>query len=444
MGALKASKTGARAKTSKGVKVSHVRPKSPTAKAGLVAGDIITEVNGQKVTDFLDVFVSAFEESLALKVRRAGKEKTLKVKRVKGQSLGAEVESGKPRVCSNKCVFCFVDQMPKGLRKDLYIKDEDYRFSFLHGNYLTLTNLTPKDEQRIVDMHLWPLYVSVHSTDEIVRARLLGKKPGEDVLAVLDRLGSQGIGFHTQIVVVPGINDGVKLGRTLADLCSRHDFILSVSVVPVGLTCHRDGLPPLKMVNSALASEIVGVVQKFQDEMRRVTWRGVAYAADELFLLAGLDIPPGSYYDDYPQTDNGVGLMRMLLDSAEGLRLPAALKGKRIAAISGALAAPHIEKALAPLTGRGLKVDVIAAANRLFGPMVTVSGLLSGKDMLEAIPADGQYDAVLLPPNVLNADGVTLDEMTVKDMAGKTGIPVVVGDYDLKETLKRLKNELAG
>lgn len=444
MGAPKVTGKGARATTSRGVRVGHVGRTTPAAKAGLKTGDIITEVNGKKVADFLDVFVAAFEDSLALKVRRQGKARSLEVKRVRGKSLGAELESGKPRTCNNKCVFCFVDQMPQGLRKELYVKDEDYRFSFLHGNYLTLTNLKPGDEKRIVEMNLWPLYVSVHSTDEDVRARLMGKKPGEGILAILDRLGNQGIGFHTQIVVVPGINDGVKLGRTLADLCSRHDYILSVSVVPVGLTCHREGLPPLKMVNSALAGEIVNIVQKFQDEMRRTTWRGVVYAADELFLLAGLPIPPGSYYDDYPQTDNGVGLMRMLLDSAETIRLPAALKGKKVAFVTGALAAPHIEKVTSTLAKRGLKVDVLAAANRLFGPLVTVSGLLSGKDLIDAVPDSGSYDAVMLPPGVLNADGVTLDDMTLKDINDRLGLPVLVGDYDLKETLKRLKNEFTG
>jgi len=444
LGALKASGTSARARTSRGVKVSHVRPSSPAARAGLRTGDIITEVNGKKVIDFLDIFVAAFEEHLEIGVRRSGKDNCLKVKRVRGQSLGAELESGRPTVCGNNCVFCFVDQMPSGLREDLYFKDEDYRFSFLHGNYLTLTKLSPVDEKRIVELNLWPLYVSVHSTDEDVRARMMGRKPGEDILSILDRLGSEGIGFHTQIVVVPGMNDGVKLGRTLADLCSRHDYILSISVVPVGLTCHREGLPPLKMVDSALAAEIVTMVQKFQDEMRRATWRGVVYAADELFLIAGLDVPPGSYYDDYPQTDNGVGLMRMLLDSAEGLRLPAALKGKKVAFVTGALAAPNIEKITSLLSGRGLKVDVIAAANNLFGPMVTVSGLLPGGDMLDAVPGSCGYDAVVLPPNVLNADGVTLDDMTIKDMSDRLGLPVLVGDYDIKETLKRLKNELAG
>jgi putative radical SAM enzyme (TIGR03279 family) len=442
--APKVAGKGARARASRGVRVGNVGQKSPAAKAGLETGDIITQVNGKKVSDFLDVFVAAFEDRLALKVRRQGKARSLTVKRVKGQSLGAELESGKPGTCNNKCVFCFVDQMPKGLRKELYVKDEDYRFSFVHGNYLTLTNLTPDDEKRIVELNLWPLYVSVHSTDEDVRARLMGKKPGEGILAILDRLGSQGIGFHTQIVVVPGINDGVKLGRTLADLCSRHDYILSVSVVPVGLTCHRQKLPPLKMVNSALAGEIVNVVQKFQDEMRRTTWRGVVYAADELFLLAGLPIPPGSYYDDYPQTDNGVGLMRMLLDSAEKIRLPAVLKGKRVAFITGALAAPHIEEITPTLTKRGLKVDVLAAANTLFGPMVTVSGLLSAKDMIDAVPDPGGYDAVILPPAVLNADGFTLDDMTLQDLSDRLGLPVLVGDYDLKETLKRLKDEFTG
>jgi putative radical SAM enzyme (TIGR03279 family) len=444
LGAPKVAGKGARARTSRGVRVGRVEQKSPAAKAGLKTGDVIFEVNGRKVADFLDVFIAAFDDRLALKVRRQGKHKNLAVKRVKGQSLGAELESGKPRTCASNCVFCFVDQMPQGLRKELYVKDEDYRFSFLHGNYLTLSNLKPADEKRIVEMNLWPLYVSVHSTDEEVRSRMMGKKPGEGILPVLDRLGSRGIGFHTQIVVVPGMNDGVKLGRTLADLCSRHDYILSVSVVPVGLTCHRDGLPPLKMVNSALAGEIVNVVQKFQDEMRRTTWRGVVYAADELFLLAGLPIPPGPYYDDYPQTDNGVGLMRMLLDSAENIRLPAALKGKKVAFVTGALAAPHLEDIASTLVKRGLGVDVLAAANTLFGPMVTVSGLLSGKDMIDAVADPGGYDAVMLPPSVLNADGVTLDDMTLKDLSERLGVPVLAGDYDLKESLKRLKNEFTG
>jgi NifB/MoaA-like Fe-S oxidoreductase len=170
----------------------------------------------------------------------------------------------------------------------------------------------------------------------------------------------------------------------------------------------------------------------------------VVYAADELFLLAGLPIPPGSYYDDYPQTDNGVGLMRMLLDSAETIRVPAALKGKKVGFVTGALAAPHIEKVTSRLARREFKVDVIAAANRLFGPMVTVSGLLSGKDMIDAVPDPGDYDAVMLPPAVLNSAGVTLDDMNLKDMRDRLGLPVLVGDYDLKESLKRLKDEFTG
>jgi putative radical SAM enzyme (TIGR03279 family) len=442
--ALTVGNIRARVEASQGARVCLVNPGSPAHRAGLLRGDIITYVNGEQMQDFLDFYAAAFAENLKLRVIRGGSEREIKVRRSQGRNLGVEIDSGKPRLCNNKCIFCFVDQMPPGLRENLYVKDEDYRHSFLHGNYLTLTNLEPADEERIARMNLWPLYVSVHATDEEVRTRLLGRKPREGILSVIDRLGHAGARFHTQVVVIPGINDGATLKRSLLDLCQRRDYVQSISVVPVGITCHRHGLYPLKPVDSRLARAIIGLVNDLQIEMLSSTDTGFVYASDELFVLSGSEIPPGSWYDDYPQLDNGVGLLRTLLDSTETLRLPRSLRGKRVRFVTGVLAVPYIEKISGRLTRMGLEVEVVVAENTLFGPTVTVSGLLAGKDILEALSGVHGHDAIVLPPNVLNADGLTLDDMPICEMSRKLRSPVVMGDYDMRETISRLRDALSG
>jgi putative radical SAM enzyme (TIGR03279 family) len=422
----------------RGITVNRIRPQSPAARAGLLAGDVITRIDGEPVTDFLDLYAASLDRDYALRVHRSGGHHTLRIVRERFEDAGLGIDLGRPIPCTNRCVFCFVDQLPRGLRKQLYIKDEDYRLSFLHGNYMTLTNLTSRDERRIVSMHLSPLYVSVHSTDEAVRSRLLARESAEGILSILDRLGSQGIRFHTQIVVVPGLNDGEALRQAIKDLSLRSESVLSLSVVPVGLTNHRQGLKPLRPVAPEEAREIVGYVDDLNRQIRRSIGRGLVYASDELLLLAKSEIPPPAYYDDYPQIENGVGLVRRLMDSMRGLNIPGSLRGRRLVFVTGRLAQPFIERIENIFVAAGVAARTLAAENTLFGPMVTVSGLVSGRDIVEAVSQTPLSDLIVLPPNVVNEDGLTLDDMNLLGIEDAIGIPVIVGDYDMTETAKRI------
>jgi len=426
-----------------GVSIAAVRPRTPAHQAGLVAEDRVLRIDGAPTRDFLDFYLGSFAGTHRLQVMRQGRRLRVVVVREPGEDLGVDVSMGRLRPCGNRCIFCFVDQLPQGLRRELYFKDEDYRLSFLHGNYLTLTNLADADRRRIEAEHLSPLYVSVHATDPGVRARLLGRRSCEPVLDVLRRLGGRGIRFHTQVVVVPGYNDGEVLGRTLNDLVTLGPSVLSVSVVPVGLTAHRRGLAELRPVRRAAAALIVDAVARLNQRLRSTTGRGVVYASDEMFILAGRPIPGADYYDDYPQIENGVGLVRQLLDQLPALRVSSSLRAKRILLVTGLLARPFIEELAVKLRESGVRAKVKTVANSLLGRSVTVSGLLPGKAIIATLKAARGWDAALLPPDVVNSDGVTLDDVSASDMARITARPVVIGRYDLRRTIKALQAALA-
>ena len=425
-----------------GVVVTAVYEGSPAAGAGFKVGDKILDINGMPIDDFLDLYVASFDQSYVMKYERGGKAMTAEFEREPGQPLGIEVDLDKIHECHNNCVFCFFDQMPKGLRKELYFKDEDYRLSFLHGNYLALTNLTPADEERIVEQRLSPLYVSVHSTHPEVRERLLGNKPPEHVMDTIKRLGEKGIQFHTQIVVVPGYNSGDVLRETIEELVEMDDIILSVGVVPVGLTAHREGLTDLEPVDAELAKDVVRLVRGFNHRMRDRTGNGVVYAADELFIKAGMALPQSPYYDDYPQVENGIGMLRVLLDSAYDVIVPESLREKWITFVTGTLAKPYLVEIAGILRGKGMIANVLAPDNSLFGDIVTVSGLLPGKDVAALKPRLKGFDAVVLPPDMLNADGLTLDGMKVEDLEKELGLPVVPGSLDVGDILDELEEKL--
>jgi putative radical SAM enzyme (TIGR03279 family) len=401
-------------------------------------------IDGGPIGDFLDFYLGAFGREHELELERGDNLLKVHLVRPRGGDLGAEVTLEKLRPCNNHCVFCFVDQLPPGLRRELHFKDEDYRLSFLHGNYLTLTNLKPADEARIVSQHLSPLYISVHTTEERVRTRLLGRKPCEPVLAVLKRMGGAGIRFHVQIVVVPGYNDGPGLRSTLRDLARLGRTVLSVSVVPVGLTSHRRSLPRLAPVDRAAARAIVDHLARLNSKGRAGGGTGKVYASDEMIILARRAIPAAAYYDDFPQIENGVGLVRQLLDQLPHLRVPRSLRGRHLRLVTGHLARPFLEEVAAALGRRGLKIDVITVGNTLFGPSVTASGLLPGKAILAALTDLGGCDAVVLPPDVTNADRLTLDDVSISEMGRALRVPVVVARFRLVETLKEVAVLLEG
>ncbi len=427
-----------------GAVVAFVLKDSPAQRAGIQPGDRVVSVSGKPIKDFLDLYLSSFGDMQVLTLERNGVSRKVEIKRASGAETGLVLETGKPKQCTNKCIFCFIDQLGPGLRPELYVKDEDYRLSFLHGNYITLGNLTAEDEKRIFELRLSPLYVSVHATDPDVRDSLLGRKQREPILNVLDRFGKRGIRFHTQAVVVPGYNDGLVLERTIADLTSRHTYVLSLSIVPVGLTRHRLGLPKLRSLSTREARDIVELVARNHEAMRSEIGRGVVYASDEIFELASVPIPEADYYDDYPQLENGVGMLRVWLESLKHLKIPYALSGKHLVLVTGRASHRYIEDFAKILGDEGISCEVRALDNTLFGRSVTVSGLLSGRDILQALKGMNRYDAVVLPPNVINDSGLLIDDLTCDELERAIGVPVILGDYEADRTLEKIYERLHG
>jgi putative radical SAM enzyme (TIGR03279 family) len=347
------------------------------------------------------------------------------------EDLGLELEKMEPRVCGNKCLFCFIHQMPKGMRRSLYVKDEDYRYSFMFGNFITLTNLEEGDIERIRDQRLSPLYVSVHATEEDLRRRLLGNPRAPELIPLMRRLAGGGVRFHCQIVICPGINDGLVLERTVEDLARLGDSVLSVGVVPVGLTDHRKNLPRISAVGRNPAAETIRFVEGRREYFKRTRGVGFVYAADELYLKAGAPIPPSSYYDGFPQRENGIGIARLWLDGCKRNPLGArSMEGvEHVTVVTGVLAAPLVAEGMRYKLRRrpGLSVEVRPAPNRFFGRGVTVAGLLSGGDILSALSRRRREGIVCLPPDSLNRDGFLIDDMTVQELATRLGLEVRVG-----------------
>ena len=414
------------------MKVTQVNPSGPASKIHIRPGDTLLSVDGQPLRDRLDLVFADSSRGSALKlVDGAGKRRTVRIPAPLGDGIGMALEEMRPRLCGNKCVFCFIHQLPKGMRRSLYVKDEDYRYSFLFGNFLTLTNLTPGDIRRIIAQRLSPLYVSVHATDEDLRRRMLGVKQPPRLLPLMRRLAAGGIEFHCQIVICPGYNDGAILERTVRDLWHTGGAVRSVGIVPVGLTAHRAGLPKLRAVSRGEAIDIVRYVEDRQAGCRTERGIGFVYAADELYLKAGLPIPSWSSYDGFPQRENGVGIARLWLDACKRSPLGARTfaGARRATVVTGELAAPMVEAGLAAKLRRceGVSADVVAAPNRTFGGNVSVAGLLTGADMLSALSRERVGDVVCLPPDSVNRDGLTLDDMSLDDLAAELGGEVRLG-----------------
>ncbi|MCK5119051.1 MAG: DUF512 domain-containing protein [Candidatus Latescibacteria bacterium] len=428
------------------MKIIGVQTGSPAEQLGIRVGDSLERINGHPARDVLDVWFRMADESAILELRRDGEVFEVRIEEAEDRDLGLGFEEMTIRRCGNRCVFCFVDQLPPGMRPALYVKDEDVRLSFLHGGYVTLSDVSGEDIERIVEQRLSPLYISVHATDPQVRKRLLGRRGGVEVLATMQRLAAARIWMHTQIVLCPGINDGPELERTVRGLSDLFPHVRSIAVVPVGLTRHRDGLAPLKPVGRAEARRCIEQVTEWQEALLNRFGERLVYAADECYLAAGLEIPSAEDYEDFPQIENGVGMVRQFLDAfvAEEKRLPKGLKERlSLTLVTGRSAEGFLRRIVARLEQmRGLSVRVVAVKNRFFGESITVSGLLTGQDILVALERETVGDAVLLPPNCVNEDGLLLDDQTPEEMGQALGVPVEVGSYDLVESvLSLMSNE---
>ena len=431
-----------------GAVISAVQPNSKAARAGLVAGDRILRVNGQTVRDLIDLSFALTEEVIKLEVVKAtGETVRLRIKKTLDESMGFEFESAvfdQVRTCANKCLFCFVDQMPEGLRETLYVKDDDYRLSFLYGNFVTLTNLTPADFDRIRQYHLSPLYISVHTTDGELREKMVGIPRAAKIMQQLQDFADIGIEMHTQIVLCPGYNDGEVLTRTIRDLATLRPEVLSMAIVPVGLTRFRQACHPLRTFTPEEAAAIVNEVTAFQSEFREKTGCSFVYLSDEFYLRAGREVPPEEIYDGYPQLENGIGLIRSFLTDWEdaGGCPPntSALteSAKATVVISGTAFAPILSKLLQPLSST---VRVEAVVNEFFGSAINVSGLLTGRDIAADVRSLGiSPQQVIIPATTLRKnEQVFLDGMTLDELQQELSTPVRVatGAASLQELLGR-------
>jgi len=405
------------------LRIQAVKQDSPAERAGLRRGDVVLSVGPDLVRDVIDFMFHSSADSIELRGKRQSGAFSVRVRRNGSGTFGIDFEPMKPRTCPNKCVFCFVDQLPPGLRASLYVKDEDYRFSFLHGNYITMTNLRHSDLDRIIRQRLSPLYVSVHSTDPDVRARMLGLRGSTDILPRLEALKRGGIHVHAQVVLCPGLNDGTHLAKTVRDLADLFPCVRSVAVVPVGLTGHRRGLPRVRRVARRDAVRVLESLDAWQTEFRKRLGTRFVFAADEMYLLAGRDVPEVAEYEGFPQSENGVGLVRTLFCQAGRLRarIRRRARGRRAAVLTGKLAEPVVKQALA---GEGVRV--LGVRNRLMGGPVTVVGLLGGRDLLRAMKRLGAEEVAVVSEECLNRDGLFLDGMTLEELERTSGHKVIV------------------
>jgi putative radical SAM enzyme (TIGR03279 family) len=408
-------------------------------RAGLRKRDVVVTVNGERVNDPLDFSFYAAAPLLELGILRRGRLKTVVAERQQGIPLGIDFYQKPVRRCANRCIFCFIDQMPPGLRSPLYIKDEDLSHSFLNGNYVTLSNATPATLRKIAGMGLSPIFISVHATDPDVRLRMLGIKKAVPVMEQLRFLKKNNISFHTQIVVCPGYNDGAVLSKTVKDLFSLGKNLLSIAVVPVGLTRFRTF--PLTPVSTDKAKEICGRIGVLSDRDAARHGGRRLFLADEFFLKAGATVPGRRYYGEYPQIENGVGLVRRLFETwnaavrkfrhgkTAGKRRAA--RGRRYLLLTSVSAFLSLEKIAhaCEILRPGAAFDVRPVRNRFFGESVTVAGLLTAADVIQAIKHAMKtrgIDVVLLPSVMFNYAGFTLDGYSAKRLAAAAGVAVRV------------------
>ncbi len=425
------------------MKISVVYPDTPAARLGLQPGDEIIAIDSHEIRDSIDFQFYSAEESYCLHLRRGGHEWKVNLAPEESGWLGVEFADMEYHSCGNKCVFCFVDQNPAGMRKSLYFKDEDYRLSFLYGNYVTLTNLSRSHLERIVEQRLSPLYVSVHSTEDDLRKRMLGLRRSDRLLEKIDFLARGGIELHAQIVLCPEWNDGEHLEKTLADLAARFPAVQSVAVVPLGLTGHREELTALRTVTPAEAVGLLVSEKRWEKEFRSRLGVAFVYLADEFYLLAGAPLPSAARYDGFPQIENGVGMTRSFLDrfARQKYRFPREVKPVRVRIVSGELAAPILTARVLPVlnTISGLQAEVVAVKNRFFGGKVTVSGLITGGDIIGQLRGMERADLIMIPPNCRNGDGLFLDDLDLDGLSRALDAPVLAPQSGFTELFTYLK-----
>lgn len=424
--------------------ISGVRKHSLAEEAGIKAGEKLCEIDGVQVKDIIELSFYTTDDQVDLLIEAEdGARRHVVIEKYPDEDLGLEFESAvfdKVKTCYNKCIFCFVDQMIPGMRPGLYVRDDDYRLSFLYGNFITLTNMKDEDFERIISTHMTPLYVSVHATDPQVRCQMMNNRFAGELMTKLERLLEAGIQVHTQIVCCPGYNDGEVLAKTFTDLYARHPGVLTMAVVPVGLTKNRDHLHELRTFTKEEAAAVVEQVTAWQERCRQETGKSFVYLGDEFYLLADKELPPGEWYDGFPQLENGIGLTRSFLDEwADVISKLHNPKGRPDAIIPIGEGAYKVLKPLMDELNRTLETEhqFVPIANKFFGGRVNVTGLLTGGDIL-SYAEEGKR--IILPAVVLNKDSLFLDDMSLEEFKKSCSAKVEIAE-NARELLHYLVEE---
>ncbi len=407
-------------------RVKEVEEGSIAWELGVEPGDVLLQINKHIIEDVFDYHYYVNDEELLVLIRKPdGEEWELEIEKDYEEDLGITFESGlmdEYRSCRNKCMFCFIDQMPPGMRETLYFKDDDSRLSFLQGNYITLTNMSDHDVERIVQYHLEPINVSIHTTNPELRCKMLHNRFAGEALKKIQTLYEGGITMNGQIVLCKGINDGEELERSIRDMVKWMPNLQSVSVVPVGMTKYREGLYPLEPFQKEDAREVLGIIHKWQDKLYQEYGTHFIHAGDEWYLLAEMDVPEEERYDGYLQLENGVGMMRLLLNEfEEGFqKLEGDAKERHASLATGKLAYPFIKRMAERLTEKypNLDMQVYCIRNDFFGESITVAGLITGQDLKAQLTGQKLGDRLLLPIAMLrNEEDVFLDDMTISQLS---------------------------
>ena len=427
------------------VRITELTEHSPAARAGITVGDTLVSIGGHEIRDVLDYRFYLAEECVTLSLLRDGAPYEVRIEKELYDDIGLGFETplmDEKQRCQNRCIFCFIDQNPKGLRESLYFKDDDSRLSFLHGNYVTLTNMSDADIDRIIEMRFSPVNVSVHTMNPALRCEMMHNKNAGRVLEYLERLAGAGITLHCQIVLCRGVNDGQELDFTMQRLSALAPAIDSVSVVPAGMTAYRDGLYPLTPYSRREARGVIRQVERFARKCRRKLGARIFFCADELYLLAGRRLPRECDYEGYPQIENGVGMLRSLTEEVrQALEDLPRTADRRVTVATGVAAAPTLTRLCREVerSVKGLSVEVKTIRNDFFGHSITVAGLLTGRDLLAQLGGLELGDALLIPKATLRAgEDVFLCGMTLCELSESLGVPVIPVSSDGAELVSAL------
>ncbi len=421
------------------VKIASVEKGSACDKHGIKAGDLLVSINGNDIMDVLDYRFYLLEKKLKIAIERDGKQKCVRINKKQYDDIGLVfctylMDEQKP--CRNKCVFCFIDQLPKGLRSSLYFKDDDSRLSFLFGNYITLTNISEHEIERIIKMHISPINISVHTTNPELRCKMMNNRFAGDSLEILYRLAKEGTKLNCQLVLCPGWNDGDELRRSLDDLTALYPAVQSVAAVPLGMTKHREGLEKLIPYNKETARETVSIIEEYGEMCLKKYGTRLVYAADEFYLKSELPMPADSYYEDYAQLDNGVGMCTLLRNEfceAVETEIAEITITKAVSIATGVAAYPLLCDLvdIAKKKWHNLKCNVYQIKNDFFGEMITVSGLITGKDLISQLQGKDLGDILLLPANMFRSEGdIMLDDTSVEDIEQALNVKVRLTQND--------------